>query len=271
MTTITSLKKADGNFSIVEDGRVVFETNAARKSFNLVPSGAIHVTGYELMYPDLNVTNAYHWDRAHTSTNHYTEGCDSFITVPPQEWGPDKTLLLADADLGALPKGTEFLSVRMKMDHTVLPDAWFGKPINEIIKPGQWVDLGEDAATLVEGFTNYLQRMVSFHIDATDPDNPRCKLRRRQSTFRASNSFWADGNSSTVNGWSHGGTDGADAVFVKLRQSKGPTDFFVPSDVPTTHYQRGGDSPCATSDNLNLASVWTGEIIVTPGRQSAAS
>lgn len=271
MTRVVSLSA--GNFKVQDGARIVVETDAARKSFNLVPAAAIHLTGYALTYPDFNATNAYFWGFEHTSTDHYTEGCESFTSIPPQEWGPDKTLLLADDVVGSLPQGTEFLSVRMKMTHAVPPENFFGKPIRDVLTSGQWVDLGDEAATLVESFSTILQRMVSFHIDNTNPADPRCRLRRRQSTVKSNNgSLWASGNStSAANGWTHSGTNSVDAVIAKLRQSKGPTNFFSVGDVPTHVYRRDGGSPCATSDNLNLASVWTGDIEITPGRVSAAS
>jgi hypothetical protein len=273
MSQITTTISKTGQFMLQEDDTIVFQAVQAEKSFNLIPGAAIHVTNYDVSWIGFLMDNWYNYSGMSISKSGsdtiYQDFCDSYMAFRAQEWGPDQSNLIADTYFGDLPEGTDYLDVQVKMSNTVAPATVYGQPFSKYLDENNWVTL-EGGASLVEGFSNYVQRMMAFIIDNTDPTAPKCLLRKRQSVRDITLSTVGSNKSAgfTVLNTNHG-------VFAYYlgHNSFFYNDFGTGSAPPGSAGSfRGGSTQCSQSTSaVSYATTWNGEIIVTPGRISAAS
>lgn len=257
----------DGHVVGKHNGRLAIDTRAPM--LNLVPAGAITLTGYSISFPDLWKGTIYHQYRQTEFIGDY-HGCSTWIGLVGQEWGPEQGAPqnLPDITLGSVPGGTDYLEIWVNLTRTVNPANMIDLALASNFPEGAWVLL-DGHSCIIEEFLG-VARQFEFVLDGTT-----VKLRRRQSVTDA-------GNSSPATQRQTGSASLGNKVF-----------FFPGTNAPTsssyaaygqkidekaslnnpTHRPSGYESgssnnvPCSTSHSgISYASTWTGDIIITPGR-----
>jgi hypothetical protein len=259
-----------GQFKVVRDTVVAFSTEAQRKSFNLVPDAAITLTGHMVTFPDLKTDV---WYRTyHTTTGSTTDtGCDSFIGILGQEWGPDKSNVISDDLLGTLPVKADYIDIKVKLTRTQAPTPYLkstapspegkaGQAWPQYLPDGEWANL-DGYWTLVEGINNLVQRSMEFVFDA---GTGNISLRKRQSVNGSIASFLTTNSPSTYGFYYSAGNTGIVSYYLDWKESLGPID-------PGGVYLPNGPQHCNMSDPTDYTSIYSMDAVITPGRISAAS
>lgn len=254
---------ANGEMTIVKDGRVVFDTQ--RPLMNLIPDAAFTLTAKAISFPDLLRGTIYHKYRqtfTFGSLSFDEFACASFVGLIEQEWGPNEAggFALADEVIGTVPAGTDYLDVMVNLTNTTVPGGWFDLAMRTNFPAGEWCKL-EGGSCLIEGFPG-LKRLFEIVLDGTD-----VKLRRYQSVTSSGQiqrigSFGNGNVSGYVAGTSAPTVSGKYASYGALIQAKGPS-----GSGSDGSWNPGGGNACSQS-GPSYASTWTGEIRITPGRIS---
>jgi hypothetical protein len=260
MTVISSLDA--GKFTVTRDGVTAFDTSALKKSFNLVPDAAITLTGHTVMFEKFN-TGLYYSSYYEKSGPFWFTGCTSYRSLRGQEYGPDKSNVIADELLGTLPVKADYIDIRIKLTRTKAPTKYLGTiDWPQYLPDGEWVNL-DGYSTLVEGINNQVQRSMEFVFDAGTGD---ISLRKRMSVQTNSpTSFITTSSTSTFGFYAPSGqNDGIPYYNVDLKNS-GPLAV-----DPGGVYLPGGPQGCSQSDPTDSSSVYSMDAVITPGRYSAA-
>jgi hypothetical protein len=274
VTIISTL--AAGKFTVTRDGVTAFDTSALKKSFNLVPDAAITLTGHTVTFPDLLTTN---WYSAYQTPqgSFYLDGCDSYIAIIGQEWGPDKANVISDELLGTLPVKADYIDIQVKMTRTQAPTPYGygvsnssqtlgaspGTAWPQYLPDGEWVNL-DGYSSVVEGLQNLVQRSMEFVFD---PATGNISLRKRQSVNAASASFLSTTNPNSVGFYWDGGS-GHNAGIVSCYLHWLQSIDAVPNGAA---YAFNGSSHCNKTDITDYTSIYSMDAVITPGRISAAS
>lgn len=267
---------ADNNrIQVIKNDDISFDTD--RPSIELFTGSAITKTSHSIEFPDYITGQAYYRDATAGPTI-----CQLWSTVIWQEWGPDEAFHneyyfigapqnsipgptsrnLPRELLGTVPAETTHLDIRVKMTRTVTPAPWLVDQTPVVsFKMGEWINLPGGSCPC-ERIQN-----TSRQFDIVRIGN-NIYLERRQSVFNA-DSLLAPGNnvqaaiSTNQSGWNS--------------QRILATDLFPKSSWVIAHKidQRGpdndgnkrpgGTNPCSGSAPPSR-SVYTGDIIITPGR-----
>lgn len=248
-----------------KDGAVFFDTAAYPVQF--CPSAdEVVISSKAITFPDLVKGNAYSYARGQISGTDY-EGCASYVTLAPQNWGPNVAgepspdYELADEVIGTVPGDTDIILVYINATRTNAPDQINGKSIPVMFKEGGWTYC-PGGSLLVEYLPPMSRKLAVLLSDELNVDGTKnIILRRKQSVQRRLYSFWEAGNATNTSGWTYGGTAGAYGHIAKHIQSKGP-------NVGFGFYPRNGSNPCSLTDNSDYATGLTADIRVVPGRAS---
>lgn len=274
------------------DGHRTIDTDL--KSVNLYPEGYAVVAEINIEFPDLLKTNAYfRWGEGFYSGGR-TE-CRSYVSGLYQEWGPDEP----NADdwyfpanptfpgtpnlvsnyrnlplqlIGSVPAKTDCIDVRVNLINTVVPSTVLGFLPFSPIRSGEWVHLPGQCCNIE--FRDPLARMFDFILIGTS-----VYLRRFQSVRRAQQMSWLPGNDDTgTSGWTWG-YDQTGGVWDQ--QVNTPPGGAPRADLSRLLYEiehkgpdvsgnkrRSGSNSCAIGDPTNYRSVWTGAVIIRPGRRT---
>lgn len=253
-----------GEVVIEKDGRVVLDTSL--NLLNLIPDEAIVLAAYDIVFPDLWHGVIYHQTRVSSGPplNIDSYGCASFNGLVAQEWGPAEASpnTLADATLGTVPTGTDYLEVFVRLARTVTPPGWLDLGMRSDIPASEWVLL-QGGSCLVEEIPG-MRRLFEVLLDGTT-----VKLRRKQSVTvngQVGRSYpFGTGNAI---GYFAGTNAPAGSVLLasygSLLQIKGPSGA-------SNHRPPGSaisQDPCTTTPT-SYASTWTGDIVIKPGRIGA--
>jgi hypothetical protein len=251
---------------LTKGGVTKFDTNL--KSFGLDTPDKITLTATTITFPDLVKSNMYYWNGNHPDASHNTEQAAVFISFPKQEWNKDAAspYTLPDILVGTAPAGTDYLDLQVNLTRTTNPTAILGDTVKPLIPAGYTVNclggscLLEHCAPLVRGFAVLLG---DTNLDGTI----NVYLRRYQSTRRDNrisgiSTGWSSANSSSDGDRFTYGANGK-GIAIYLAQQYGPTTVFDPSQTFT--HQRGGSNGLSLTDATNFTSVYTGDLIITPG------
>lgn len=243
-----------GRVYVVDDDKVTFDTNL--KSVNLMPSAAISMTGYSMVFPDLVKRNGYYYDASSASL---TASCTSFITMILQEWGPGLAGNIPEVVLGTVPAGTDYLDVRVRLVRTDPPSNILTSPILVLPEENEWFYcLGGSCPLETKSF---FSRMFEVVISGSN-----VVLRKYQSVRDTTQTFWSGDQSSDITNhpsWTYGGGSSANKGFlVSQRQNKPSTDG------GNINKNRGGSNQCSVADNTNYSSTYLVDFLITPGRRS---
>lgn len=258
--TITTELTHTGIFRIHRDGIRVFEVDPALKTPTLIDTAKITLTGQTITYPQPTRDNWYHYGAGvQTGATTWTGGCTSYTALLGQEYGPGRTNNIADVFLADLPPYTDYIHARIKLTRTVAPDTIMGNPLPTICN-GNWIDLGDGAGTIIEGWPGIFVRELAFVIDTPGGAAPKVYLRKLQSVRR----FTISGT-----GWSVLSSNSG--VFANVVQNRDPEvwDGTIIGAPPSNWHQRGGTDGCSQGVSGNWASTYSGDIEITPGRVAA--
>jgi len=271
MSVIASL--AAGKFTVTRDGVTAFDTSALKKNFNLVPDAALNLTGHNVTFPDLK-TGIWISSWYSHSGSFWFSGCTSYVNAQAQEWGPEKTNVIADELLGTLPVKADYIDIRIKLTRTQAPTPYLkstdtvygtraGQAWPQYLADGQWVNL-DGYSTLVEGINNQIQRMIEFVFD---PATGNISLRKRQSVIGTSPTSFINTTSRTTFGFysASGNNSGIPMFDIQTRDVN-------PSSVdPGGAFLPDGSQKCNQTDPTDYTSIYSMDAVITPGRFSAAS
>jgi hypothetical protein len=248
----------------IDGGETFFDTDAWPVQF--VPAAEeINLTSKVITWPDLVKTNAYAYARGLIGSTLYS-GCNSYITVPFQEWGPADMLPpptneLADEVIGTAPAGSDHLIVLVKLTRTTSPSQMAGKTIPVLFAEDKWVNC-PGGGLPIEKYGPFARHLAIVLADTPNVDGSiNIILRRKQSIYKRRYSFWRSDNSPEQSGWTWGGTNGIYGHIVAQVQSLGPT-----IDPSTSIRKRNGSGPCSLTDPTDYTSVYTGDIRIIAGR-----
>jgi hypothetical protein len=261
----------DGSHMTAEEGgRKSLDTRAPM--LNLVPSGAITLTGYSIAFPDFWKGTVYYQGRQTVTFPFSIEyhSCSSWIGLVGQEWGPAEASpnTLADIALGTVPAGTDYLEIWVNLTRTVSPANILDLALASLFPEGQWVKLDGYSCIIEEfggvsrqfefvlsGTTVYLRRYQSVNNDGINVSPP--VQRATGSASSGSKFFFFPGTNAA--------TSSDYALFGQKIDEKNSTNS--PTHRPSG-YEAGSSSnvPCDISHaGISYASTWTGDIIITPG------
>jgi hypothetical protein len=270
---------ADNNrFQTIHNSDISFDTD--RPSIELFNDARIVKTNYVIEFPNFLTGYAYYRSSVSGETT-----CQVWSTILWQEWGPDEgfnnefytpigqsnpgpsTRNLPRDLLGSVPAGTTYLDVRVRLTRTHNPDPWYAgnAPVITTFKQGDWINLpgGSCPCELIGS--------VARQFDITRIGN-NVYLERRQS----------GNNANTEN--SPGGPQAAVSVNQSGWNSQIWGPIYEPPLSPYSSYhiahlidnkppdQNGnkrpnGTNPCGGRTTIpNTRSVYTGDILITPGR-----
>lgn len=244
-----------GEVVIIKDGSVRLDTGL--ELMHLISDESFTVSGHSISWPTLSQITYYLWRNFGLGTY----ACDSYAAMLAQEYGPGRTNNLAEATIGTVPAGTDYLDVMVNLQRTVTPAGFMDLPMRTDMPQNQWVKL-EGGSCLIE-FMNGFRRWFEIVLDGTD-----VKLRRFQSVTANGpiSGAFPFGNGVTQDMPSRSGLTGSSgpAILGALKDSQGP-------DAQNHRPFADGvtlQSPC-TQAAVSYASTWVGDIIVTPGRIGA--
>lgn len=263
-----------GVLRITDGERETF--NSALPQLNLIPDAAITLTDYSITFPDL-WKGTFYWQRRRTvgggipgfpTTDEFA--CATYAALVGQEWGPDKAAPhnLPDITLGTVPEGTDYLDVMVNLTRTVDPALRLMVSIESFFPQGEWVKL-EGGSCNIEG-VHPLERLFEIILEGTN-----VILRRRQSVsengdYRRQAGLANSENELRYFAGTNAPRDGNKfASFGERIQEKGWDDDEAHRPPG---YEQGSISndPCSMNySSKNYSSVWTGNIIIIPGRVGA--
>lgn len=280
------------------DGHIVFDTN--HKSVNLFPD-AYNITRtvaggnpITIEFPELLKANAYF----RFGEGFYSGGrtaCRSYTTLLYQEWGPDfpnaddwwfpgnpgepgqpnltsNFRNLPQTYIGSVPAGTDYIDVRVRLSNTVVPSPIMEVPIFPILQTDQWTNLPGGSCPIE--LRSPLSRLFEFKRVGND-----VYLRRYQSVYRGQQIPWIPGNNDDrTSGWTYGASAANTAAYLPSTISSGGSmkiDLgrlayqleYKPDDT-NGNKRRFGTNACSLVDTSNYRSVWSGDLIIRPGRRT---
>lgn len=255
---------------IIKDGsREAFNTSTPMMILN--PLSAIELSSYSVEFPDFWKGVIYVQTRNSVPGPPFPRdehGCWTMTSPIVQEWGPGEAAPnnLADAALGTVPAGTQYLEVWVNMSRTVIPANWLDIEFSSSFPEGQWVKL-EGGSCLVEQ-APFCRRLFEIVLDGTS-----VVLRRYQSVQSGG---WSRANPGASNGNetffypgtnAPSGTGMINANFGALIDQK-----FGGGATHRPSGKEAGSSnnvPCSMDlTGKSFASTWTGSIRIIPGRMS---
>lgn len=272
---------ADNNrVQVVNNDDISFDSE--RPSIELFPdSTRIVKTGYQIVFPSWVQGYAYYRNQ---TTGDLTT-CELWSTIIWQEWGPNEVLHdeiyypnspessipgpttrnLPTDILGAVPPETTYLDIRMKMTRTTSPPLrWGVVPSDPGFKEGEWVPLaGGSQVCEAVGGTSRLFEIVrvgnNIHLNryqsARDYDTRLAPGGYPQANILVNQSGW---NSSIFS------TTEPPPMYPKTSYN---IAYLINQKGPDLNGNKrpGGTNPCSGSAP-DLTSVYTGDLIITPGR-----
>lgn len=261
---VVKYQHSAGRLLIEKDSVPIFDTDAFPVQF--YPIAQEITVSKTITFPDFVKANSYGFARGAQGSN-FVNSCQSYVTLPYQEWGPaaiapPTDYNLSDEVIGTVPGETDVLLVRVNLNRTTNPSAINGNAIPVTFDAGQWVQV--DGGALIVEMLPPMTRMLSIVLSETlNPNGTRnVLLRRVQSVSKKLYTYWRGDGNPQVSGWTYGGTRGRYGHIVSLIQAKGPT--FGPDGW--SGLARGNSGQCSLVDNTNYSSVYSGQISITPGK-----
>lgn len=240
-----SVFRSGGQIFHTEGARTVWSTT--RRPVLLLPAQKVTIPSLDLSWPHLTTANAYGYS-AISSGGFTSYSAASFITMVPQEW--DTGLL----PIATIPAGCNYFQVDVNFNRIATPTGYMGTTIPMLLPAGQWQTL--DGASATAERIGPFARIFRFERVGTT-----IYLRLKQSVRNAGEVVpWLSGNNPTNgaggqrNGWTWGGTNGNLGHIYSQRG----TTF-------SAFGNRGQSGMAPIDDNTNLASIWRGAVIITPG------
>lgn len=285
---------------ITKNDKIVFDTNA--KSVQLFPtSSRIVLSNYSIAFPDLIQSTAYH-----RYTGAFIGGgqsyCESWSTFLQQEWGPNEvnhseqylsagsavnvagptTRNLPQTLLGTVPAETDYLDIRVRLTRTVLPAVmWDTSRPYVLFQEGEWINLPGGSCP-----TEMYQPMLFRHFDIVK-EGTNVYLRRYQSVgnkgtytnVMPSGGPIISSDANVSGGWTvrnlntswpnAPGTSGSYPP-IGLAWLGVLTNVKGPDLNGNKRSASNGTNPCLIAGKdisfPNMASTYTGDIIIHPGR-----
>ena len=250
--------KAGGHIELVHGGHRVWSSDGA--PVNLMPPTTWLTKSVTIQYPSFEKRNAYAFDiYTIPVVNIVQTACVSYSTILPGEWGHDKAspYTLADATLGTVPAGCNYLDVTVKLSRTKAPPTFIAFDAPVMISSEETPGAGNSfkcefiPGLYVRGFD---VRLVGQNV----------VLRRYQSVTANDNGIeWTPGNAvyypsgGKREGWTYGGGAGAqNAHLAAIIQSK---------QGGNVNKERGGSNQCSLTDTKDYSATYAGTITVRPG------
>lgn len=222
---------------------------------NLLPESNWLTGPLTVAFPDFVKRNAY---GVSTASGVF---CISFITLIPGEWNRNGVGVynLPDIVLGTVPNGVNYLDCRVNLNRTTNPSQFLDFTIPNLVPSGQNYLPG--GSCLCESFNLWRRLFEIVQI------GNNVVMRRYQSAinFGTGDFDWLPGNSDVFSGsggirtgYTYGGGSNAElGLVLSVRDRLGS------SSAPARKERSTG--ACATSDNTNYASTWTGTFTIRPG------
>lgn len=277
-------------FQVVQNDEISFDTD--RPSIELFPPST-HIVNNALSIEFPGFFQSYAYYRGAPSG--LTE-CELWSIIFWQEWGPDEvykneeyyplspgnsipgptTRNLPRITLGTVPAETNHLDIRVNLTRTVIPPAWFYGVPRVMFKEGEEISLSSGGSCPVETCGGSA-RSFNITLGTAASGQPKPVYLERYQSVENYNTLNAPGNYSqaaiTVNqsGWNSeryiaqndaGGNCAPRTLWMlgTLLDKRGP-------DTNGTK-RPNGTNPCSGSLK-DLRSVFTGSIVIAPGRASA--
>lgn len=253
-----------GRILIEKDTVPIFDTDAFPLQF--FPIANEITSSVTITFPDFVHANAYGFARGAVGASTFANGCQSFVTLPYQNWGPSTLSPPPDYTLtpqvvGTVPGNTDLMLIRVNLTRTTNPSQINGNTIPVTFDAGQWVQV-DGGAMIVEELPPMV-RMIKFTLSPTlNGDGTRNVLmERHQSVSKRRYNYWRMDDNPDVSGWTYGGTRGLYGHIVASIQSK--ENNFLP--LGSSALARGQPDACSLVDPTNYSSVFTGNIRIIPG------
>lgn len=263
---------ADGHIVAEHNGRTAFDTRVPM--LNLVPAGAIALSGYAISWPDL-WSGTYYAQSRQTSGISEFHGCTTWIALVEQEWGPAEPAPnnLPDIVLGSVPAGTDYLEIWVRLTRTQVPAKMLDLSLASNFPEGAWVKL-DGYSCVVEELMG-VARQFEFVLSGTT-----VLLRRYQSVNKNGgvlpNYMRFNGAEGIGNrGYFYAGPNAPEDVSKMLIHGQKIDDkrsLNAPTHRPADKTAGSSNNdPCSMSHaGISYASTWSGDILIKPGRISAA-
>lgn len=253
-----------GRILIEKDAVPIFDTDAFPLQF--FPIANEITSPITVTFPDFVHANAYGFARGAVGPTQFGNGCQSFVTLPYQNWGPSTVSPPPDYTLtpqvvGTVPGNTDLMLIRVNLTRTTNPSQINGNTIPVTFDAGQWVQV-DGGAMIVEELPPMV-RMIKFTLSPTlNGDGTRNVLmERHQSVSKRRYNYWRLDGNPNVSGWTYAGTRGLYGHIVSSIDSK--ENLFLSEG--SNAYARGQPDACSLVDPTNYSSVFTGNIRIIPG------
>lgn len=242
----------DGTHIRVLDENDIVIWSDEQRPINLLPDAYTITASVDMQFPDMDKSWAHRRSRVDIGGGIFRTACFCYTTYKPSlEWGPGEGggFNLANATLGTVPSGVNYLEVRVTLARTVAPHNYMGIAIpnalstEETILPGGSMDLEvapawwRGAKIFLSGTSVLLSRHQTVGSDglvvpATDT-----------SPYGANT------------GWTRPASEADDRRFIHFVTSAGPN--------ANTNYYNDGYCPPDTSQSW--AARWQGTAVIRPG------
>lgn len=250
-----------GRFRVTRDGAVRFDTDTPAAV--LAPSEALTLTDYEIEFPDFY--KGIIWTLVNDRNvvlDTYEGSGSSYIGLVGQEWGNGKTYDIADLVLGAAPPGANYLDIQANLTNTVVPAKVNADvPLLKAIPAGKWTRFSGSSCR-IEGHAS-IRRSIDILIEdgqiilrrwqsVQDTVGQKERISQSISTSNGQFTYYVPGSPGTNAGYSTGHYASLGEWLDNATSGSNPTAVFN-----------------ALSKNTTLKSyrsVWTGSLIITPGR-----
>jgi hypothetical protein len=253
-----------GRVLIEKDSIPIFDTDAFPLQF--FPIANEITSSITVTFPDFVHANAYGFARGAISPSTFANGCQSFVTLPYQNWGPSTLspppdYTIATQVVGTVPGNTDLMMIRVNLTRTTNPSQINGNTIPVTFDEGQWVQV-DGGAMIVEELPPMV-RMIKFTLSPTlNPDGTKnVIMERHQSVSKRRYNYWRLDGNPDVSGWTYGGTRGRYGHIVSSIESK--ENNFLP--LGSSALARGQPNACSLTDTTNYSSVFTGQVRIIPG------
>ncbi|MBN9333852.1 hypothetical protein [Devosia sp.] len=176
----------------------------------------------------------------------------SVVKILPQE------TTLPDIVIGTVPAGINYVDWRVVLNWTKQPSYTRFGPAFSPIRPGYQTDL-RGGSGLIE-ISGVWRRRIHIGLSGTS-----IVLSRKQSTRNTNEQpGWSPGNAT------HYPSGGPRPGWTWGVQQEGVLAHFIDKRAGGNNVWRGGSNSASLVDPTDYSSIWTGALLVKPGRQNAS-
>lgn len=271
-------------FWVTNNDRISFDTN--RASIELFPdSSRIVYNSINIVFPTMIQGQAYYRNQS----NFGATMCETWATLLWQEWGPDEgyhderyffanpgasipgptTRNLPRIYLGSVPAETTYINVQANFVRATNPPLFYGLDAVAVPFPqGTWMNLPGGSLTC-ELYGVYASR----HFDIRRYGND-IYLDRYMSAWNADTTVTPGGGPSAnidfnQSGWANTGYNSVNNPSgVPQMKSNYTLNYLMDRKGPDTNGNKRptGSNPCAQNAWQDMTSIFSGSLIITPGR-----